>query len=44
MNSREKFIEIMNFKKVETVKWEFGFWGSTIDRWYKEVYPKKIIL
>lgn len=41
MNTREKFIEIMNFKKIETVKWEFGFWGATIDRWYEEGLPKK---
>jgi len=42
MNTREKFIEIMNFKKVETVKWEFGFWGLTINRWYNEGLPKRI--
>ena len=40
MNTRERFIEVMNFKKVETLKWEFGFWGSTIDRWYKEGLPE----
>ena len=42
MNSRERFIEVMNFNRsARTIKWEFGFWGQTIDRWYKEGLPKK---
>jgi len=42
MNSREKFLETMRFKKnVPPNKWEFGFWGSTIERWYEEGLPLK---
>ncbi len=42
MNSREKFLEAMNFnKKISPNKWEFGFWGETIERWYKEGLEKK---
>ncbi len=42
MNSSEKFIEFVNFnKKIPTVKWEFGYWGSAIKRWYKEGLPLK---
>jgi len=40
MNSREKFYNVMNFNKsTKTIKWEFGFWGATINRWYKEGLP-----
>lgn len=40
MNSREKFIEFVNFnKKVPAVKWEFGYWGAAVKRWYKEGLP-----
>jgi hypothetical protein len=42
MNAREKFIEFTNFNKsVPAVKWEFGYWGSAIKRWYKEGLPEK---
>ena len=42
MNAREKFIEFTNFNKsVPTVKWEFGYWGSAVKRWYKEGLPQK---
>ncbi len=42
MNSREKFIEFVNFnKKIPAVKWEFGYWGSAVKRWYKEGLPLK---
>lgn len=41
MNSREKFLETMNFNTGVIVnKWEFGFWGATVERWYKEGLPK----
>ena len=41
MNSREKFLETMNFNpKIGPNKWEFGYWGSTIERWYEEGLPK----
>lgn len=42
MNSREKFIETMNFtKKVSPNKWEFGYWGATVKRWYRKGLPEK---
>ena len=42
MNSRERFLENMNFNsKVRPNKWEFGFWWGTIERWYKEGLPLK---
>lgn len=43
MDSREKFLEvIVNFKKnVSPPKWEFGYWGCLMDRWYEEGLPKK---
>lgn len=43
MNSREKFLEvIVNFKNnVPPPKWEFGYWGSLVDKWYDEGLPKK---
>lgn len=42
MNARERFLEIMNFNtSVETLKWEFGYWGETIDNWYAAGLPKK---
>jgi len=42
MNSREKFLETMRFNpKVSVNKWEFGIWGATIERWYKEGLPQK---
>jgi hypothetical protein len=41
MNSRERFLEVMNFNTgVRATKGEFGFWGSAIERWYKEGLPK----
>ena len=48
MNLRERFSNVMNFEKgVHTLKWEFGYWGATLDRWYREGlsktnYPKLI--
>ena len=40
MNSREKFLHTMNFNpKVTANKWEFGFQGNTIKRWYNEGLP-----
>jgi hypothetical protein len=42
MNSRERFLETMKFNpKAKANKWEFGIWGSTIERWYKEGLEKK---
>jgi hypothetical protein len=42
MNSRERFLEVMgNFnKKVPSMKWEFGYWGGTLNNWYEQGLPK----
>ncbi len=41
MNTRENFIETAHLKKgVKSIKWEFGYWGSTLENWYKEGLPK----
>lgn len=42
MNTRERFQEVMSFTPgVRAVKWEFGYWGETLDNWYAEGLPKK---
>lgn len=43
MNARERFIEVMkNFNTgVPALKWEFGYWGETINNWYRSGLPKK---
>jgi len=43
MNLRERFLEIMrNFNTgVKSIKWEFGYWGETIDNWYKQGLSRK---
>jgi len=42
MNAREQLIEVMqNFNPdVPTLKWEFGYWGETINQWYKKGLPR----
>lgn len=47
MNLRERFIETMiNWRNdISPPKWEFGYWGETVDNWYlqglqKKSYPK----
>jgi len=41
MNSRERFLAVMNFEKVDrTLLWEMGYWKDTLDRWYQEGLPK----
>jgi uroporphyrinogen decarboxylase len=41
MNTRERFLEVMNFNTdVRTLKWEFGYWGDTINNWYAQGLPK----
>jgi uroporphyrinogen decarboxylase len=41
MNLRERFLEIMDFNtSVRSLKWEFGYWGEVMDRWYVEGLPK----
>ena len=43
MNVRERFLEVMlHFNKdVPPPKWEFGYWGDTINRWYDEGLEKR---
>ena len=42
MNTRERFLEIMDFNpNVHSLKYEFGYWGETVDNWYKSGLPKK---
>jgi Uroporphyrinogen decarboxylase (URO-D) len=42
MNTRERFLEIMDFNPdVHSLKYEFGYWGETIDNWYKSGLPRK---
>lgn len=42
MNPRERFIETMNFNpNVNSLKWEFGYWGETVENWYKSGLPRK---
>jgi uroporphyrinogen decarboxylase len=37
VNTRERFLEVMNFNAdVRTLKWEFGYWGETINNWYEQ--------
>lgn len=40
-SSKELFLKIMNFEPCDrTLNWEFGYWGGTINRWYKEGLPR----
>lgn len=41
MNSREKYLSIFNFEKKTCLKWEVGYWGGVINRWYKEGLKKE---
>ena len=41
MTSREKFLAACEFKKAPPPKWEFGYWGETIDNWYDQGLMKK---
>ena len=41
MNARERFLAVMNFEPVQTLRWEFGYWAGTLHRWYGEGLPKK---
>ena len=40
MNSREKYLSVFNFEKKTTLKWEIGYWGGTVSRWYEEGLKK----
>jgi len=37
MNTRERFLSIMNFEKPDRpILWEFGYWAETMRNWYKQ--------
>lgn len=38
MNTRERFIEVMKYHNpnVPSLKWEFGYWGETLNNWYQQ--------
>ena len=43
MNTRERFLATMRAEPgVAPPKWEFGYWGGTLNRWYREGLPEKI--
>lgn len=40
MNTRERFLAITNFEKVDrSLRWEMGYWGGAVRRWYQEGLP-----
>lgn len=42
MNTRERFLRVLDFEPgVCSLKWEFGYWGESIDNWYAEGLPRK---
>jgi uroporphyrinogen decarboxylase len=43
MTAREKFVETMLFngRKTKPPKWEFGYWGETLNNWYRFGLPKE---
>jgi uroporphyrinogen decarboxylase len=41
MNTRERFLALMNFQEVDrNFVWEFGYWAETVRRWYQEGLPQ----
>jgi hypothetical protein len=41
VNTRERFLATMRFAAgVSAPKWEFGYWGGTLNRWYEEGLPE----
>lgn len=40
MTSREAFLATCEFQKVVPPKWEFGYWGETVDNWYAAGLPR----
>ncbi len=36
MSARERFLSLMRFEPVRTLKWEFGYWAGSVRRWYRE--------
>jgi hypothetical protein len=42
MNLRERFHEVMDFNPaVHSIKWEFGYWGETLNNWYDQGLPEE---
>lgn len=42
MNARDLYLNILNFEHTgRCLNWEFGYWGGTLKRWYREGLPKK---
>jgi len=43
MNLRERFLEVMrNFNtEIRSINWEFGYWGETVNSWYKQGLPRR---
>ena len=40
MNARERFLEVgKQNRSVRSLKWEFGYWGATMDNWYAHGLP-----
>ena len=42
MNTRERFLEVLknHNPNVRSLKWEFGYWGQTLNNWYKQGLPR----
>jgi uroporphyrinogen decarboxylase len=41
VNSRQRFLEVMDFNtRIRPPKWEYAYWGGTLNRWYREGLPK----
>ncbi len=42
MNARERFLRVLDFEPgVHSLKWEFGYWGETVDNWYAQGLPER---
>ncbi len=42
MTARDRFREVMQFNRsVETLRWEFGYWGETVTNWYAQGLPRR---
>ena len=40
-STRERLLKVLDFKPADrTLKWEFGYWGGAINRWYDEGLKK----
>ena len=42
MNTRERFLAVMNFQPVDrTLMWEIGYWSDAVRRWHREGLPHR---